>query len=154
MIALLFLGAPATHASGIPADAPNCSVTTPPPEAGETAVNGALVKVHPRRSGMTRPFAGCQTSWLLHEGRWVKVSVLYFERGELRAWWQPDREAPSRAVLCTYSRGKLDAGAHPQCHVPARESAPAVSYAPGCVQEAMRTGRLTSRCFASSDHMH
>jgi hypothetical protein len=153
LLALLFGSAcPFALATDIPASAPHCDLATPPPDAGETAVQGTLVKIYPRRSQMRRPYSGCQTSWMRHQGRWIRVSVMYFAQGELTAWWKPDREAPSRSVLCHYSQGRLEANAHAQCHTPAPEVVPGVSYAPGCIEDALRTGRLTPRCTASADH--
>jgi len=145
--------AAASMPEGMPPEGAHCALAAPPSDAGETLIVGVLVKTFPRRAEVPLSYTGCQTSWMRHGASWVPISVMYVEHRRLRLWWKPDRDDPSRGIVCRYAEGRLEPRAHAQCHEPPRTSVPSASYAPGCVQEALRTGRLTARCNATLDQM-
>jgi len=149
--ALAAIAFAADGAGPIPAAAPNCNVASPPAESGETGSHGILIKIYPRRKDIGAGYTGCQTSWVGQQGKWALLSVLYFEAGDLRAWRMPSVETPPPEIFCRFRSFQLEPGSPPQCYVPDPQVIPSPSFAPGCVELAIRTGNLTNECIESLD---
>ena len=134
----------------IPKSAPNCDVDIPPSSSGESETHAILIKVFPRRSVAGSGYSGCQTMWLQQGSSWGKFSVNYFVKGELLVWWSAVDDKNSTGLFCQFSSGKLVAGSHNDCYEPATLGLSA-SFAPGCIEAAIRDGKMSEQCNASLD---
>jgi len=139
-------------AGPIPPNAPNCQLASPPATAGESQVHGILVKIYPRKLDMGPNYTGCQNSWIDREGTWELFSALYFEAGEFRAWRMLSDDKPPKHIYCRYKNFTLEPDSPKECYVPAKQSIPSSSYAPGCMRQAIRRHKISDACSRSLDH--
>jgi hypothetical protein len=103
----------------------SCSVLVPPPDAGELAVHGKLMRVHPRISNMPADFNGCQTVWADDQGGWV-ISRVLVQRGRVA-------KLVGSKLECTYVGGKLQSVSSGDCPVYEPELVP--SEPAGCISQ-------------------
>jgi hypothetical protein len=61
----------------------NCELISPPDGAGVDGVHQTLLKIYPRKSSIGDSYSGCQTVWVIEDGRWSPVMVGIFEKGQL-----------------------------------------------------------------------
>gem|GEM_PF-1855555 len=114
-VLFLLLCSPALTADKqIPMEADNCNIIQPPKEAGDSQLNGRLMKIFPRREQMGEHYTGCQTLWLDIQGRHKleKIMVLYFENGKTRA---QQHIAAGRSFSCRYYAGSLLPNSRAEC---------------------------------------
>ncbi len=118
----------------IPKDANNCNIIQPPKASGDSALNGRLMKVFPRRKQMGENYTGCQTLWLdiqrMH--KLERILVLYFENGEIKV--QQHMEA-GRSFSCRYYAGSLLPNSKIECSKKSLDSLS--SYPAGCVASSL-----------------
>ena len=131
-LVVLLLVPIAARSASLPPDAPNCSLQTPPPNAGEDKPQGGLMKLYPRAKDIPVLYTGCQTVWLMHDGRWIKFSMRYYSSGTLRTFYGPQLKGEPTSV-CLFQNGKLGPGSTGACPSFEEASRPAPSLAPGCV---------------------
>jgi len=119
----------------IPKSAGNCNILQPPKAAGDSVLNGRLMKIFPRRKDMSANYTGCQTLWLdiqrMH--KLEKILVLYFENGEIKV--QQHTEA-GKTFSCRYYAGSLLPNSKIEC---SEKSIGALSSQPaGCTKYSLR----------------
>ncbi len=92
----------------IPAAAPNCSVVTPPSDAGLVATPGGFVLVYPRNAGLSNTYTGCKSLWIADTDRTPRFATLYFEAGQLRIAAAHDPRDPAAKLegACAFPEGK------------------------------------------------
>ena len=64
---------------GIPENAQNCNLKTPPDGSGENFIHGTQLFIYPRE--VAQDYTGCQTMWADDGTKWM---VLYIEAGHPR----------------------------------------------------------------------
>lgn len=119
----------------IPKDANNCNIIQPPKAAGDSVLNGRLMKIFPRRKDMSENYTGCQILWLDIQRRHKleKILVLYFENGKIKV--QQHMEA-GRSFSCRYYAGSLLSNSSHEC---SKKSIGALSSHPaGCLKSSLR----------------
>jgi len=134
-LALMFCSLSLQADDLIPKGAGNCNVLQPPKAAGDSVLNGRLMKIFPRRKDMAANYTGCQTLWLdiqrMH--KLEKILVLYFENGEIKV--QQHTEA-GRTFSCRYYMGSLLPNSKIEC---SKKSIGALSSWPaGCTKYSLR----------------
>ena len=96
-------------------------------------------------------YTGCQNSWIDLNGKWELFSRLYFEGGKFRVKWSQSDDDPPKDIYCFYDDFKVQAGSAKDCYELARSSVPSPSFAPGCMEHAIKTGEITRDCGKSLD---
>jgi hypothetical protein len=127
-------------ASSLPLDAPNCSLSSPPSNAGEDKPHGALMKFYPRAKDIPASYTGCQIVWLLRDGQWITFSRRYYAAGTLSSFYGPQLGGTPTSV-CLFQNGKLSPDSKGACPSFEEANRPAPSLAPGCI-----TARKTAEC--------
>ena len=92
----------------VPAKAPNCAVTAPPPDAGIAATPGGFAVVFPRNAALPRDYTGCKVLWVLDGDRPRRLATLYFDGGVLRTAVAHDARSDGGKVdaACAFPAGK------------------------------------------------
>ncbi len=127
---LITLSAPLCAVEDIPMEAANCSLSTPPREAGESSNHGRAMKIYPRKADISLTYTGCQILWFeqtQNKKDFEKIWVIYFESGKAVA------EKTFGSIgnhLCIYREGKLASGQPKGCDKAPPK--PFVSFPPGC----------------------
>lgn len=157
---LIWLPVPsfALDVDAIPKSAPNCELSAPPDASGEDA-GIAVFKVFPRRRAVANNYTGCQTIWMqsnmayqvagVHIA-WVKINLLYFENGRLRAMAFGEDLENSKVGICHYTDGKPASGEERSCKMPF-DGGLMPTFAPGCMSKAMEVGTMSEECTRSKD---
>ncbi|MGA0610579.1 hypothetical protein [Caldimonas sp. KR1-144] len=118
---------------------PNCSLETPPADAGEIFhfFGGANVlgRVYPRLSAMPASYTGCQVLWSSIDGRPV-VRTTTFIRGGRVVSSIPEPDVP----FCLPGEQPIDTGCR------SRKGAFLVSYPPGCAARFIETRTVPQDC--------
>ena len=111
----------------------NCSLSAPPPSAGEIFTNAASWSVYPRTADIKPDYVGCQAVWApAGHGRWELATLLVVRHAAAVAIWPepPDSEADH----CKYRQGRVVEGSAPAC------SRLIVSVPAGCARRALAQG--------------
>ena len=132
LLSLIVVALSAQSAFALPPDAPNCSLMSPPPGAGEDNPQSGLMKIYPRGRDISKSYTGCQRVWLQHNGEWLKFSTRYYQSGVLRAFYGPELNGKLTSV-CYFANRKLSAKSRGACPSYDEARQPAPSLAPGCL---------------------
>lgn len=94
----------------------NCTLQSPPAEAGELAADGEIIRVFPRAKDIGARYTGCQVMFA-ELGQWVVVSLTEVVEGDpVRIW---SEHAPSEPLFsCRYRNGKVVLGDPANCPTP------------------------------------
>ena len=109
----------------------NCSLSSPPPLAGEEFNHGVVLRIYPRAKDIGPTYSGCQVLFAPDgPGKWAVVGLTEVVRGDpVRVWSEYERN-PAR-LNCRFERGRVVAGDANTC--PAPQYLLVRSLAPGCV---------------------
>jgi hypothetical protein len=131
-IALLSTVAAASQAEDSPRPVgANCTLPTPPAEAGEESNHGMVLRVYPRARDIDASYSGCQAVFAEHGGKWVVMSLTEIVSGDpLRIWSEHDPNNP--AFSCRYSGRRVVRGDPATC--PAPQFLLFQSLPPGCIK--------------------
>lgn len=141
---LTFLSVAQIEAAAEPIpDATNCRLSAPPGESGETLNHGAVFKVYPRASAISRNYTGCQSMWVASGQQWARMSLVLIEAGDPTRIWGPDGVGPDLSA-CRYRAGELVAGSESTC--PMGQFLIQSSMPPGCVAKSQKAGRIADGC--------
>lgn len=120
-------------------EAENCSLSTPPRDAGDSSNHGRAMKIYPRKAGISPAYTGCQILWFeqtQNKNDFEKIWVIYFESGKAVA----ERTFGSIGDhLCIYREGKLAPGQPKDCDKAPPK--PFASFPPGCNSPQPRENR-------------
>ncbi|TXI73760.1 MAG: hypothetical protein E6Q49_03845 [Limnohabitans sp.] len=148
----------ALDVDAIPKSAQNCDLSIPPETSGEDA-GIAVFKIFPRRRTVANNYTGCQTIWMQSNMdyqvagvhiEWVKINLLYFENGRLRAMAFGEDLENSKAGICRYSDGKPASGEERSCKI-SLDGGLMPTFAPGCMSKAIEIGTMSEECTRSKD---
>ena len=134
----------------IPAEAKNCRLASPPPEAGENDNKPWPVRVYPRTEAIDQNYTGCQTAWAkLPNGAWFRQASLYFERGEVTVVSMSTVGLSNRTqpYLCRFQQKQLVEGGDECKDI---NFVSIKSFPPGCADEVAASKQagspITKRC--------
>ena len=139
---LVLASAGASAKSLIPTNAPNCSLVSPPADAGEVMGEESKwdLRVFPRYRDFPKQYTGCQISWVSANDRWQQFAVAYFERGKPVLFFGPVAMTGRKDdLVCRYHGRKLISGPADDC--PDSSGLVVKSMPPGCVQRT-RSGNV------------
>jgi len=152
LTALLLLAPFANAADTARPAGTNCSLASPPAEAGEEMNHGAVFRIYPRAKDIGAGYSGCQVLFAPDAGKWHVISLTEVVKGKpVRVWAETEREEPFLA--CRYEDGKVIAGNPRIC--PKADFLLVKSMAPGCVkamQEAVAQHGLGARGPEQCEH--
>jgi hypothetical protein len=147
---ILLLGLVLANSSGslsIPTDAPNCSLQSPPSDAGDVLGEEPEgdMKVFPRRTDFPRRYTGCQTSWYKTEAGWQQASIIYLERGKpvlffLHAMFS----VTDQDVRCRYNGKRVVSGNEGDC--PDWSELILPSMLAGCARRVRESEEVVQQC--------
>lgn len=103
----------------------SCHIQDPPPDAGELAPHGRLMKVHPRISSIPSGFSGCQTLWVKSPDGW-ETSRILLRKGRVIGLFDAK-------LQCRYAGGKLQSGRGGECPTTEPELIP--TEPAGCISQ-------------------
>lgn len=109
----------------------NCSLSSPPAQAGEEMNHGAVLRIYPRAKDIGAEYTGCQVLFAPHAGKWQVVSLTEVVNGEAVRIWS-EHEKDQSVLACRYKSGRLVVGNPDKC--PMAEFLLVKSMAPGCVK--------------------
>lgn len=119
----------------IPPNAPHCSLSSPPSNAGEDNPQGGFMKFYPRAKDLPASYTGCQIAWLRRNGKWTIFSKRYYLEGTLRTFYGPMLNGKPTSI-CWYTNGELTAESKGSCPLFAEASQAARSLPRGCIAKA------------------
>lgn len=92
----------------VPAGAANCSLVSPPADAGIAVTPGGFVMVHPGNAGLTDTYTGCKALWVVDADRLRRLATLYFENGTLARAIAHDVRDPKGSIdgACDLKTGR------------------------------------------------
>jgi len=92
----------------------NCSLSAPPPSAGEEAHMGTKLFVYPRIAEIGKSYSGCQSLWVSSKDGVELAILIQVEDGlPVRSWTNVPEEKPGEN--CRYKGSKLVVGIPNQC---------------------------------------
>src|SRR5262245_48288118 len=117
-VAFLVAVASGSHAADNPRPVgTNCTLASPPAEAGEESNHGMVLRVYPRAKDISAQYSGCQAFFVEYGGKWVVLSLTEVAAGDpLRVWSEHDPN--DAAFSCRYSKGKVVQGNPDTCPAP------------------------------------
>lgn len=107
----------------------NCTLTSPPSEAGEETNHGQVLRIYPRAKDIGPAYTGCQALFALQAKKWLIVSLTEIVNGDPVRVWSEDAQS---VLACRYNSGKVVAGDPEKC--PMARFLLLKSMAPGCVK--------------------
>jgi hypothetical protein len=132
-------------AQAIPPAAANCSLRTPPAEAGEDVSLGKTpMKFFPRAKDIPPNYTGCQTAWSVFRNNWISFSTRYFESGEIKIFLGPLIEGQDQAH-CFFANGQRSPSSTRGCPSYEEAKTPSRSLPAGCIGE-LQSGSPSNRC--------
>lgn len=130
----------------------NCSLSVPPPDAGEVSAHGTILRVYPRAKDITLSYSGCQALFAPDGTKWTVVSLTEVIDGDpVRVWSAEERG--SALLTCRFKRGKVVQGNQNEC--PAPEFLLIKSMSAGCtrlVQQALAKQGLQASLPPECEH--
>ena len=117
----------------------NCALTSPPPEAGELAIDDQVHLIVPRRKALGRDYRGCQAVWAEVADQWKLERRVRIDGEKVVLEWVDGKTAP-----CIYRAGRFESGSARHCA--AQTVPPYLSLPGGCYQELRDTGSIPARC--------
>ena len=108
----------------------NCSLTSPPADAGESSVHDLTIHIYPRAKDIGPDYTGCQIVFAVIDGQQHMMRVEVIEGDPRRHWSEENSDKES---TCRYQKGRVIQGNPRKCSSP--DNLFFESMAPGCAKK-------------------